>query len=183
MGSIKEYIPMFVSSFVSIAAVMVLLALVEPQFFSLVPGVVPVDSVTHVADSTKVTIQPDSSVAHEKEPASSAHVAVDPSLTKTPSAAAHDTTIDLQKKLAEAGIRVPSLTAAVRDTLSDYDKKKTVEILESMDAEKAAKILKNMDDYAIGQVIAAMKKRQSAKILAVLEPEQAARILRGDAKK
>jgi flagellar motility protein MotE (MotC chaperone) len=176
MGSLKQYIPFFASSFVSVAAIMALLAMIQPQFFSLVPGVtdVPLQKV----DSTKVARVDSSRVRHQSE-IPPAHTAVESTLVKNEVPAVRDTVKEPQQQLAEAGLKLPPVREARQDTLSDADKKKTVQILESMEAEKAAKILKNMDDYAIQQVISSMKRRQSAKILAVLEPEQAARILKG----
>jgi flagellar motility protein MotE (MotC chaperone) len=64
------------------------------------------------------------------------------------------------------------------DTLTESERKKMVQIFESMEPENAARILLNMSDAAVKQVLTTMKKRQSAKILAVLEPAQAARILK-----
>lgn len=182
MGKVKEYIPFFVSSLISLSAIMMLLAMVYPEVFTIVPviGYSAVADSTQVATADTLVAKPDS-----LQRDSHAVVAIDTSSMRTSQVEfgtkneGEDTTVNATQQLVQQGVRLPEVRKSNPDTLSDADKRKMVQIFESMDAENAARILLKMDDYAIRQVIAAMKKRQSAKILAVLEPDRAARILNG----
>lgn len=175
MKELKEYIPIFVSMFVSIAALMVLLAMIEPNAFSLVPGAVPdsllaVDSVlAPQSDSSSTTVE-QKSVTHEelsKQDSVSRTVAPQPDTSRISVVAS-----------AEDGFKFHPYPSPGPDTLAAGERKKMAQIFESMDPESAARILLNMSDTAVKQVLTSMKKRQSAKILAVLDPAKAARILK-----
>lgn len=187
MTNVKEYTLIFLASFVSITAVMVLLAMIEPRVFSLVTGDAPVDSLQQHADSTRITKTVDDSLHLQKEPVASVkNVLADSSSIKNSTTQTHgenfgtkgveDSSKIVLQRLTE-GVKLSGLPGAGPDTLSDAETKAMAQIFESMDAESATKILANMDDYAFKQVLSAMKKRQSAKILATLEPKHAARIL------
>jgi len=186
---------MLVSSFVSLTAVMILLAFVWPQVFFLVPGIVPVEMVSQAAaetaDSTKVS--PDSLTANRA--ADSSGIALSPQEKKdtnpvreqklqpppagsVPSVSAERDSIKaLMQTLAQLRERFSKPATERVDTLSEVEAKTMAQIFEAMEPSNAARILNNMDDYAVKQVLTRMKKRQSAKILSALDPQQAARIL------
>jgi hypothetical protein len=183
----KDYIIIFVSSFVSIAAIMVLVALIQPEFFSLVPGIVTTGDVQQ-HDTTSVQRPPAGTLnakvaqgehALMKPFSDSALVAGMNDTTAKPPAPTTDTAVVSTQHPVFAPTPKAEPPLARTDSLSESELKRMVQIFESMDAENAAKILLNMDDFAIRQVLTSMKKRQSAKILSVLEPQQAARILKG----
>ena len=197
----KQLAPMLVASFVSTSAVMVLLAFVWPQFFFLVPGLVPaampLQAETPAADSTgvgSVAAGIDTVADHRTSPAADtlqhaakpdsarivqAPAAVSPTNTAHPPAWAHgDSITSLIQTLQEIRQRFNRPGYSFADTLSDAEVKTMAQIFEAMDPESAARIINNMDDHAIRKVLTAMKKRQSAKILAALNPQQAARILK-----
>jgi len=191
----KSLLPMLVSSFVSLTAVMILLAFVWPQVFFLVPGIVPVEMVSQAAaetaDSTKVS--PDSLTANRG--ADSSGIALSPQEKKdtnpvreqklqpppagsVPSVSAERDSIKaLMQTLAQLRERFSKPAIERVDTLSEVEAKTMAQIFEAMEPSNAARILNNMDDYAVKQVLTRMKKRQSAKILSALDPQQAARIL------
>jgi hypothetical protein len=184
MGKFKDYIFIFGSMFVSLTAIMVLLAMIEPRVFSLVPGAVP-DSLYASPDSAALSAYADSVLAHREGHAVAQKHVVDstgfPPRTNEHIAAQHkDEEIDSSKtKNIGDTVALPSTASVGPDTLSESEQKKMAQIFESMDAENASRILTNMSDAAVRQVLTVMKKRQSAKILATLEPKYAARILRG----
>jgi hypothetical protein len=182
MDKLKEYIPIFLAIFVSLAALMTLLAMIEPRAFMLVPGAVP-DSLLHssgdstvVADSM-VHVPVDVKEHHEQQ---AEQVGDD---VKKP-ATVHDNPQQQRRdsiavvSSVDDGFKLPTGPPIGPDTLTESERKKMVQIFESMEPESAARILLNMSDAAVKQVLTTMKKRQSAKILAVLEPAQAARILK-----
>ena len=181
----KVYLPIALSSIVSTTALMVLLAIVQPRFFSLVPGVMPPDSLAQLpADSTKLSnANSDSLQLHQHQGiVAPGHSAIDSSSARQKEPPVENPKSQEALHSVEEAIKRPNPAKAAVDSLNEVDKKTTVQILESMDAQSAANILKNMDEYAIRQVISAMKKRQSAKILTILEPELAARLLNGKTK-
>lgn len=190
MDNLKGYIILFASSFIVITAIMILLAFIRPQVFSLVTKAVPADSLSqHHVDSAK-TVRPKSdslhsptghdSLATKAQGDSSLAKVVEPRTEETQKSKEHieDSTKAVFDRLAAMGVKPISSLPSDSDSLGESEKKTMVQIFELMDAESAAKILMNMDDYAVRQVLASMKSRQSAKILATLEPKQAARILK-----
>ncbi len=187
MAKFKDYILIFVSMFVSLVAIMVLLAMLEPRVFSLVPGTFP-DSLAHApSDSTGLSSHADSLESHKGPPAVTANAIerrIDSlskkgnDLRQLSDSVAHQES--KTKSTAGGDVKLPAVPSAGPDTLSETERKKMVQIFEAMDAESAARILSNMSDDAVKQVITTMKKRQSAKILSVLEPKHAARILKGN---
>ncbi|HXF99399.1 MAG TPA: hypothetical protein VNL69_01380 [Bacteroidota bacterium] len=191
----KQLIPLLAASFVSLAALMVLLAFVWPQFFYIVPGIAPpltsthadtlaaevrsgVDSVTASADVTPgdTLMAPMSSKDTVQVTAtSSAHLPVDSVRKQT---SAEDSLRALVKTLQEIRDRFNKPAYVLSDSLTEAEVRTMAQIFEAMDPESAARIINNMDDHAARQVLTTMKKRQSAKILAAINPQQAARILK-----
>jgi hypothetical protein len=188
MDNIKKYIPIFLSTFVSLAALMTLLAMIEPHAFSLVPGVIPDSSLHASADSlANPDLTLDSSQTVEENHGAGDHAPVsaaanhDPGgnpVDEKPKGEKHDTAKVSVVTSVDNGFKLPTGPAVGPDTLTETERKKMVQIFEAMEAESAARILLNMSDAAVKQVLTTMKKRQSAKILAALQPEQAARILK-----
>lgn len=184
MSSTKQYIIIFLSSFASVTTLMVLTAMVEPRFFSLVPGTFPPDSTQQqhagVSDSAATSSYSMASMSDSFSPTSRQP---DSASVQATTVAANGGTNQLPEKVkgdvsglkGNASIAIP----APLDTLEEAELRKMVQIFESMEPEVAARILMKMDEQAISKVIARMKSRQSAKILATLDPEQAARILKG----
>ncbi|MBX2989626.1 MAG: hypothetical protein KF749_00510 [Bacteroidetes bacterium] len=184
MSSTKQHIIIFLSSLASVTTLMVLTAIVEPKFFSLVPGTFPPDSTLQhhavVSDSAGTSgnlpdLMDDSSSSTTRQP-DTARVQATPVATN-----AETKQLPEKTKGNMSGLKgnAPTIVPASVDTLEEAELRKMVQIFESMDPEVAARILMKMDEDAIRKVIARMKSRQSAKILATLEPEQAARILKG----
>lgn len=180
--------PIFISSLVSTSALMVLLAMIDPKIFSLIPGAVPPDSLAQQPESSMAITQPNSDSVQSQQiqnvigmtplpDSSSPLTEINPQMLS--SASPGNFSKNELHDLAKAEVKRSGSSPNRIDTLSESEKKKMVQIFESMDAESAVRILNNMDDYAVKQVLTAMKRRQSAKILAAFEPQQAARILNG----
>lgn len=181
---LKAYIPILISSTVSLAAVMALVAMIEPGLFMALPGQTPQEAIQK--DSSATTL-PD-----EKPAATFSDVpALAPDSVKL-----ETQTADLnppQPFISEDSLKqaLAPLNVVVKrannepepgDTLSIEEKKKMAKIFEAMDAGSAARILYNMEDQAVKSILSQMKPRQSAKVLAELDPKQAARILKGEGK-
>ncbi|MDL1891613.1 hypothetical protein FBQ87_01795 [Sphingobacteriales bacterium CHB3] len=184
MSGTKQYIIIFLSSLASVTTLMVLTAMVEPRFFSLVPGTFPPDSTQQhragISDSIatsgySMTSMGDSSAPTPRQP--------DTANVQATTVAANGGINQLPEKVKGTVSELKGNTSmtipAPLDTLEEAELRKMVQIFESMEPEVAARILMKMDEQAISKVIARMKSRQSAKILATLDPEQAARILKG----
>jgi flagellar motility protein MotE (MotC chaperone) len=182
MNKVKEHIAIFLAMFVSLAALMTLLAMIEPRAFTLVPGTVP-DSLLYIGGDSTAVADPISHAAN----AGKEHL---DRQTEQVHNEVKDLPLVVDKKKEERrdsiavvssvddGFKLPKGPPLGPDTLAESERKKMVQIFESMEPESAAKILLNMSDAAVKQVLTTMKKRQSARILAVLEPAQAARILK-----
>lgn len=191
----KQLVPLLAASFVSLAALMVLLAFVWPQFFYIVPGIAPplastqadtlatearsgVDSVTVSASVTSedMLMTPTSS-KDTVQPAATSNVRhpVDSVRKQT---SVEDSLRALVKALQEIRDRFNKPAYVLSDSLTEAEVRTMAQIFEAMDPENAARIINNMDDHAARQVLTTMKKRQSAKILAAINPQQAARILK-----
>lgn len=182
MDKLKEYIPIFLAMFVSLAALMTLLAMIEPRAFMLVPGVVPDSLLQSGGDSTVVADSMAHARADDKQRHEQQAEQVGEDVKRVP--IAHDNKQEERRdsvavvSSVDDGFKLPTGPPLGPDTLTESERKKMVQIFESMEPENAARILLNMSDAAVKQVLTTMKKRQSAKILAVLEPAQAARILK-----
>lgn len=184
MDALKEHIAIFLAMFVSLAALMTLLAMIEPRAFSLIPGAVP-DSLlyiggdsTAVADSVPRTTGERSEHAEQRTDTAS-HASgplAPPPVVATKKEERRDSFAVVSS--VDDGFKLPKGPPLGPDTLAESERKKMVQIFESMEPESAARILLNMSDAAVKQVLTTMKKRQSAKILAVLDPAKAARILK-----
>ncbi len=191
----KSLLPMLVSSFVSLTAVMILLAFVWPQIFFLVPGIVPMETVSQAsgetADSSKVS--PGSLVAHRGAESSGIALSSEqkkdtnsvrqqklqgaPASNALSVSAERDSIKALMQTLAQLRERFTKSATERLDTLSEVEAKTMAQIFEAMEPSNAARILNNMDDHAVKQVLTRMKRRQSARVLSALDPQQAARIL------
>ena len=177
MNNLKNYIPLAGSLAVSVLAIAALIAMVQPLVDQ--SEIIPL-----VADSTGQSSQSADSLIAQTDTST---VALDSIVANagdvTKVKGVHHDTLNAGHtvaRLQEQSIAsVTETKEEVVDTLSEAEKKKMVQIFESMDAESAARILNNMDDYAVRQVITSMKRRQSAKILSELEPKHAAKILKG----
>lgn len=177
MSGTKQYIIIFLSSLASVTTLMVLTAMVEPRFFSLVPGTFPPDSTQqhHAGISDSMASMGDSSAPTSRQPdtanVQATTVATNGGINQLPE--------KVKGTVSELKGNTSMTIPAPLDTLEEAELRKMVQIFESMEPEVAARILMKMDEQAISKVIARMKSRQSAKILATLDPEQAARILKG----
>ncbi len=191
----KSLVAMLISSFVSLTAVMTLLAFVWPQMFLLMPGIVPVtvlpgsavqpaDSAGVLMDSTHTTHEHGPQALQSEPRKADTSTTTPQKLQSLPAqnerspAAAQDSIKALVQTVAQLQERFGKRASPIADSLSEAEAKTMAQIFEAMDPASAARILNNMDDRAVKQVLTAMKKRQSAKILAALDPQQAARILK-----
>lgn len=166
-----------------------LLALVQPQLFSVVTGLAESDSTAQQpSDSTQIKVaQRDSSQSLVidssmtlSRPVDSPNVQEFPIVEiSNPQPANPESLKTSVRRLTESGVKVSAVPGGSKDSLAEVELKKMVQIFESMETESAARILSNMDEYAMRQVLTTMKRRQSAKILATLEAKVAARILNG----
>lgn len=191
----KPIVPILISSFVSLTAIMALLAFVWPQAFYLVPGIVPAEIASpapaKAEDSTRVLIDlPSAKQERGREALFSTLQRIDtsaveqqrlqapPAKNEQARMAAQDSIKALMETLAQLQERFGKRASSKADSLSEAEARTMAQIFEAMDPASAAQILNNMDDHAVKQVLTTMKKRQSAKILAALDPQQAARILK-----
>ena len=174
MGKVKEYIPIALSIIISSAAIMALLAMIEPGVFSLAWGVVP--------DSTALVAEDSIATAKTEMDSLSQHIVAkneQPVRLDSSTAALHRGSESVRTAIAASDTtELPGFPPVGPDTLNAAERRVFAQIFDAMDAESAARILNNMNDKAVKQVLTAMKKRQSAKILAALDPKQAARILK-----
>ncbi len=183
MKNLKNLIPFVASLVVSLLAIAALIAMVQPlvEQSEIIPLVadstgqssLSADSLQAKADSLHVT-NDTSSVALDSTVAKTGDLTKVKGVPQDTLSAGHTVA-----KLHEESIASLAEAKAVVDTLNDEEKKKMVQIFESMDAGSAARIMNNMDDFAVRQVLTSMKRRQSAKILSELEPKHAAKILKG----
>ena len=185
MESVKSYIIMSASSLASVTVIMVVMALVHPRFFALVPGAFPADTTEHKQGKPQRSEQSNSSLYSALTDSSFEGESLGDT-TRPEQQSAESKSGVQQQPLKESltlskenSDNTSKIEPVAADSLAEAELRKMVQIFESMDPEVAARILTKMDERAIGQVIARMKSRQSAKILATLDPTQAARILKG----
>ncbi len=178
---LKAYIPILISSTVSLAAIMALVAMIEPGLFTVVPVQHPI-----TVSSDAAPLQKEESVAAQTNESSdvlpSDSVGIQTPVAADTPARPRASEDSLQSALAPLNVVVKRAASEKEsgDTLSVEEKKKMAKIFEAMDAASAARILYNMEDRAVKSILSQMKARQSAKVLAELDPKQAARILNGE---